>query len=114
MSTIYFVEDMVEDLARRLDEEWSSVSASDLGLEPRASCHEMWASPEGIAVRGDTRSLNYYGGFEYVKDHCVTRFGDITIYSVESKRVRDHLYRFLNEDQARRLRAEYDEIDDEE
>lgn len=102
---------MMLELERELDESWERVSAERLGLDPRADCSRMWASDEGIATAGSTRSLEYYGGFEYIEEYCVTRMGDITLWSAESRRVRECLARVLPEASVRRLNAEYGDDD---
>jgi len=102
---------MTQELENELDESWERVSAEKLGLDRRADCSRMWASDEGLATAGSTRSLEYYGGFEYIDSHCVTRMGDVTLWSAESRRVRECLARVLSEDSVRRLNAEYGDDD---
>jgi hypothetical protein len=98
---------MMQELENELDESWERVDAEKLGLDSRADCSRMWASDEGIATAGSTRSLEYYGGFEYIDKYCVTRMGDITLWSAAAERVRECLARVLSEASVRRLSAEY-------
>ena len=58
------------------------VRADKIGLDPRAGY--VWVDQENdIIVCNDNsrRTLDYYGGFEYVDSCAVTKFGDLTIYS---------------------------------
>ena len=55
------------------------VSAAKLGLDPRAGYVRVL--DDGIIVdSGSIRSMNYYGGFEYVDESAITRFGDFTYF----------------------------------
>ena len=76
------------------------VSAEAVGLDHRAgyvfvSTEEGWIA----AVAGNVRSLEYYGGFEYVDDKLSV--GEMTFYSSDSSRVADALeyYNALQEQQ---------------
>jgi len=63
----------------------------DLGLDPRAG-GTFYVSEDGIGIKNTNRgSLEYYGGFEYVRDDCVLSAGDYTFYLAEDDRVRDHI-----------------------
>ena len=105
----YKVEALCEDYFRS----WEEASAEKLGLDPRSHYGSLLYSREGIAVQGSTRSLDYYGGFEYVKGDDRRQIGDWMIYLSSCRRVRGHLQRVLEEDEARSLRAEYGEYEDE-
>ena len=89
------------------------VTAKKVGLDPRISIREMYASKQGLLVRGETRALNYYGGFEYVDSDCVTVVGDWTLYSSDCSRVRECLYEVLPASEVSALRAQWDEIEEE-
>lgn len=115
MNILDMIDDAVSSIADKLDEEWTACSARELGLDPRADVSQMWASREGIATRGNIRSLEYYGGFEYIYKYngdSVYKLMDLTIFTPESERVRRCLYKFLPTEEAKNLAAEYDELDD--
>ena len=82
------------------------VSAEAVGLDHRAgylfvSTDEGWIA----AVAGNVRSLEYYGGFEYVDDKL--SIGEITFYSSDSSRVADAI-EYYNDKQQRKEDAEED------
>jgi hypothetical protein len=63
-----------------------TVSASKIGLDTRAG--RVIVTEDSIIVNGNyKRSLEYYGGFEYVADEYINVLGNITIYSREELRV---------------------------
>ena len=58
------------------------VSTSKLGLDPRAG--RVWVDEVGgqiIVSNMNRRSLDYYGGFEYVSEDAISGFGEYTIYT---------------------------------
>jgi hypothetical protein len=99
----------VEDLCARFFKDWKEADAAALGLDPRAHYGTLYYSRDGIAVDGNTRSLDYYGGFEYVKGDDRKEIGPWTVYLSSSKRIRGHLQRVLDPEEARDLLEEYDE-----
>ena len=71
------------------------VPANRLGLDPR--CGKLFVSPDCIGVyKGNDRTLQYYGGFEYVDSEYRHEMGDYVFYSAEDSRVQDHLEQYLN------------------
>jgi hypothetical protein len=110
LDTLDNINDTVNDA---VVEHMRPVKAAELGLDPRSYYGPMYVSTEGIAVEGATRTLNYYGGFEYVDDEDVRKYGNWTLYTSESERVRDHLYRILSEGDSNYLRREYGEFNEE-
>jgi hypothetical protein len=63
------------------------VSADKLGLDIR--CGRVYISRDDrVIVTDNPRSLDYYGGFEYIDKECRTQLGDYTIY-MECPRVHD-------------------------
>ena len=71
------------------------VPANRLGLDPR--CGKLFISPDCIGVyKGNDRTLQYYGGFEYVDLDYRYEFGDYVFYSYEDSRVQNHLETYLN------------------
>ena len=87
------------------------VSAEAVGLDHRAgyvfvSTDEGWIA----AVAGNVRSLEYYGGFEYVDDKlCI---GEMTFYSSDSSRVADAI-EYYNDEQQRKEDTEEQQKRDE-
>ena len=87
------------------------VSAEAVGLDRRAgyvfvSTEEGWIA----AVAGNVRSLEYYGGFEYVDDKLT--IGEMTFYSSDSSRVADAI-EYYNDEQQRKEDAEEQQRRDE-
>ena len=71
------------------------VPANRLGLDIR--CGKLFVSPDCIGVyKANDRSLQYYGGFEYVDIEYRYEFGDYVFYSSHDNRVRDHLETYLD------------------
>jgi hypothetical protein len=84
--------DIVEN-AERAVREWLNenaeiVRADVFGLDPRAG--HVWVSESAIIVESySQRSLEYYGGFEYVNKECRTQVGGLIIYYADDERVQD-------------------------
>ena len=93
MSIRNTIEEFNEMFYTQLLESMKLVSAEQLGLDPRAaSC--LWVDDDCIVVeKQQDRSLQYYGGFEYVDKECRTEVGDYVVYFAENNRVRGHLDR---------------------
>ena len=82
----------VEEL---IDEEFRLVKPEDIGLESRAG-YNLFINEDYIAVsKSNRRSLDYYGGFEYVDEEHVTVLGDYVFYSADDERVQGHLDEFF-------------------
>jgi hypothetical protein len=63
--------------------------ASRLGLDDR--CGMLWCDEDTIVAYTGSR-LDYYGGFEYIKEgEGRTTIGEFTFYSSDSERVADAL-----------------------
>jgi hypothetical protein len=79
------VRDVVEESLGKFEDELNDlprVSASKLGLDPRAG--RVWVDEVGgqiIVNNMNRRSMDYYGGFEYVSEDAISGFGDYTIYT---------------------------------
>ena len=81
---------------RLINDEFREVSPQELGLDPRAGYH-LFINEEYIAVgNGNRRSLDYYGGFEYVDEEHVTVLGEYIFYSADDERVQGHLDNVFN------------------
>ena len=78
-----------------IDEEFREVTPKEIGLDSRAG-YRFFINEDYIAVsRGNRRSLDYYGGFEYVDEEHVTVLGDYVFYSTDDERVQGHLDEFF-------------------
>ncbi len=78
-----------------IDEEFREVTSKEIGLDSRAG-YNLYINEEYIAVsRGNRRTLDYYGGFEYVDEEHVTVIGNMVFYSADNERVQDHLDEFF-------------------
>ena len=87
----YAVERHVQGLRR--------VSSIELGLDARCGRAYIGENMDCIVVdEGNTRSYNYYGGFEYIDGEDVRKLGDYTIYLDTSGRVRDALEALMEKD----------------
>ena len=81
---------------RLINDEFREVSPQELGLDPRAGYH-LFINEEYIAVgNGNRRSLDYYGGFEYVDEEHVTVLGEYIFYSADCERIQRHLDNVFN------------------
>jgi hypothetical protein len=84
---IELVEELNAKVLVKLKEKFHEVSASDLGLDPRAA-HKLWANNTGIVIKlSSRRTMDYYGGFEYVASNYVHVIGDYVFYSIDDDRV---------------------------
>ena len=90
-----FCEQMTE-AARHFVGQMTEVKAKQLGLDPRSFYGVAYVDESAIAVIKDqTRTLDYYGGFEYVDKDYRREVGDYVFYLAEDDRVREHIERFL-------------------
>lgn len=72
----------------------AEVLPEDLGLDRRAA-YRLFITDEVIAVtKNCDRTLQYYGGFEYVGKEYRQEIGDWVFYSAEDDRVGEHLDRY--------------------
>jgi hypothetical protein len=61
------------------------VSAAKIGLDVRAGYVYVDIEDRCIIADGSSvRSLDYYGGFEYVDIDCITEIGTYKVYAEES------------------------------
>ena len=107
------LQDQIDNLIDQYleDSDAVRVSAEALGLDYRAgyvfvSTEEGWIA----AVAGNVRSLEYYGGFEYVDDKLSV--GEMTFYSSDSSRVADAI-EYYNDERQRKEDAEEQQRRDE-
>ena len=82
------IDEIVGDYIR--DSEAVRVSAEDCGLDPRSgyvfiSWRERWIAVEAYSVR----SIEYYGGFEYINQENKTTLGNYVFYDDGASRVEE-------------------------
>lgn len=97
--------DHVNDCARSyIEKNMTETNARELGLDPRAA-YTMYVDENCVAVSSHCdRTLQYYGGFEYIDSEFRHSFGDYVFYTAEDDRdncrVRKCIDRFFkNQDQ---------------
>lgn len=87
-----FVETMIAEQFHKITNEQFAELATR--YDRRAISRNFMSNNSGdcIAVKSiNVRDLNYYAGFEYVKDDCRMQFGDYVIFSDSDDRVADML-----------------------
>ena len=85
---------LVQDLDEQVRNQLAGltyVRADELGLDRRAA-YTVWVDEDVLIVRKDEdRTLQYYGGFEYVDSSARMECGDYVIYTSDDSRVADCL-----------------------
>jgi len=86
--------DLMQDLETQILNTVASlpeVRAEDLGLDRRAA-YTLWIDEDAVIVRkSEDRTLQYFGGFEYVDSSARMECGDYVIYTNDDSRVYDCL-----------------------
>lgn len=86
--------DKVNDMVRQRLTSMEIGHGDDFGLDRRAG-REIYTDGDFIVVSvDDAKSLDYYGGFEYVDSEFVTTLGDFKVYSSDDKRVAEAIEYF--------------------
>lgn len=94
------IQELIEQFEVELDEavhQLPKVRADEIGLDSR--CGMVWVDVEGEAIivhKSRERTLNYYGGFEYIDSEYVINVGEYVIYR-EHDRVMECIERFTQE-----------------
>ena len=91
MSAFSFLSHFDAKVQRFITEETTEVRPEELGLDKRAGWKLYVTSDAIITPKGGDRTLQYYGGFEYVEKSCRQEAGDYIFYFNEDSRVADHL-----------------------
>jgi hypothetical protein len=90
------IDEISDQVERFVKSNFARVPADKCGLDIRAG-YSLYVNDDAIAVRfTEVRSLEYYGGFEYVERDCVQTLGDFTFYMAEDERVREHIAAYYN------------------
>jgi hypothetical protein len=88
--------DAVSEVVNRHVQGMRKEPASRLGLDDR--CGMLWVDEDTIVSYTGSR-LDYYGGFEYIKEgEGRTTLGDFTFYTTESDRVADAIEQLMEFD----------------
>ena len=91
-----FVFRMNGQVERYVMDHMERTDAKGIGLDPRAG-YDLYITKDGIAVEKDAdRTLQYYGGFEYVSKEFRTELGDYVFYGIGDDRVYECLDRFYS------------------
>ena len=95
MSILDLQHDLNQLAEEKLDDATECRDLRSIGLDPRSAL-SLWVGSDFIAVAArDDRTLQYYGGFEYVDKECRVECGEYVFYSIEDERVADHHDQFL-------------------
>lgn len=90
LNLVYDLDDQIRNTVASLP----CVRAEDLGLDRRAA-YTVWVDEDALIVRkNEDRTLQYYGGFEYVDKDARIECGDYVIYSNDDSRVADCLEQY--------------------
>ena len=86
------LQEQIEQVVDQYFEDASAqrVSAESVGLDARAG-YVFISTEEGWIASSNARSLEYYGGFEYIGIEYRITVGEITFYSNDHDRVADAL-----------------------
>lgn len=99
MRSIYDIIDTLNEKMYRFVQELECVKASELGLDSR--CGMLSVNEECIIVdKRNDRTLQYYGGFEYVDKEFRQEIGDYVIYLNGDERVLGHIERYYEKAEA--------------
>jgi hypothetical protein len=99
MKEFYEIEEEATALAEDAiaDGEGAWVRPSVIGLDPRCG-GKLYVCLGFIACsNNDIRSLDYYGGFEYVAPEYRAQVGEYTFFSADDERVQDHIAAYYND-----------------
>jgi hypothetical protein len=87
-STLDMIDAITEVLDRKI-RKMDTATPNDIGLDMRCGRVYIDLAEEVIAVNG-SRSIDYYGGFEYIKEgEGRITMGDYTFFTTESSRVQE-------------------------
>lgn len=101
MELYELIETIELSVERHINKHMEQISPArdNIGLDPR-SAYTLYVSGEAIAVRNtDDRTLQYYGGFEYVDKEYRKELGDYVFYLADDDRVAGHISRYFDRDE---------------
>ena len=80
----------IEDIVENFIDTMESVPPGSVGLDPRACYGDLLICEDGVAVtKAGDRSLQYYGGVEYVDKEFRHELGSYVFYEAGAGRVSD-------------------------
>ena len=84
------IDEKINDLIEQIvgGQDVTTVNAEAVGLDYRSGTVYVSVENDFIAS-ASVRSIEYYGGFEYIDSEYTTSLGHIKFYSGETSRVRD-------------------------
>ena len=92
MSTLDFLDEISQQVELHVMDNCRKATAEQLGLDSRCRGLYVTAAQDAIVVAaGNDRSLQYYGGFEYVDKECRIEQGGYVFYINEARRVSECL-----------------------
>jgi hypothetical protein len=83
MMSITTMIEAIEQASRDAKKALNFEPANKFGLDDRAGYMAYDGDAQCLIVDGSTRSLEYYGGFQYVDRDCVDTYGDLTVYNLD-------------------------------
>ena len=107
------LQEQIEQMVDQYFEDASGqrVSAEDVGLDSRAG-YLFISTEEGWIASRNIRSLEYYGGFEYIGIEYRMTVGEITFYSADHSRVADAIEYYNDLQEQRREEEEQQRKED--
>ena len=96
MSTYELIETIEISVEKHINKYYEQVSSGreNIGLDPR--CGIIYISEDAIAVpQYNDRTVQYYGGFEYVDKEFRKEMGNYVFYLADDERVLGHIQRFF-------------------
>lgn len=84
MNTLNDFQDALAELEESISNSVTSHHPTAAGLDSR--CGTIYRGEDFLATK-HRRSLDYYGGFEYIDPEYITVIGEWTLYSIEHDRV---------------------------
>lgn len=91
--SIHDINDEINDIMHRFVNSMERVDATKVGLDIRAG--RLYVNKDCI-ISDYPRTLDYYGGFEYVDKQYVQCIGDYKVYLADDDRVRRHVNIFYD------------------
>jgi len=85
------IDEVNERLGDFVEDQMVEIKPEDARLDNRAA-YRIYINDDAIAVeKGNDRTMQYYGGFEYVDAEFRVEMGDYIVYLAEDDRVRSHI-----------------------
>lgn len=101
MELYELIETIELSVERHINSKMEQISPArdNVGLDPR-SADTLYISGDAIAVpKSQDRTLQYYGGFEYVDTEFRKELGDYVFYLYDDDRVAGHIARYFDKEE---------------